>query len=149
MSSLRVLIVDDNDDVRLLLWRSLALEGIDCREAACGMDALDALEKELPDLVLLDVQMPDLAGWDVLERIRAAPATRDLPVVMCTVKSSPENLVRAWSADCDGYVTKPFDLDLLVSTIKSVCTLDVHERLAARARARGLALEAQARRSSA
>lgn len=61
-------------------------------------------------MVILDVQMPDLDGWQVLEAIRSDDSLDGIPVMLCTVRASPEDLHRGWLAGCDAYVSKPFDL---------------------------------------
>jgi CheY-like chemotaxis protein len=130
----RVLVVDDDADIRLLLRHLLATAGMAVDEAAGGPEALALLDGSRRwDAVVLDVQMPAVDGWDVLEAIRATPGVADLPVVMCTVKASPRDVLRAWDLGCDGYVTKPFDTSTLIAQLRAVIALDATARSARRA----------------
>src|SRR5439155_18671232 len=95
-----------------------------------GAEALSLLAAgPTPDVVLLDVQMPDLDGWDTLASIRQTPRLSQLPVILCTVRSSPADAERGWSLGCDGYLGKPFTIDDLVSEAVSVSQATVEERL--------------------
>ena len=130
---MKVLIVDDTEDVRTLLRVALSIAGIEAVEAHEGPAALAMLQDGVhPDVVLLDVQMPVMDGWHVLETIRNAAATQDLPVIMCTVKSRPEDMLKGWELGCDGYLSKPFDIGALISTIEQVAARAPHDREAAR-----------------
>ena len=117
----RALVVDDAADLRLLVRTALQREGIDVDEAANGRDALDALAAgSLPDIVVLDIQMPELDGWDTLAAIRAGKDTASLPVIVCTVRSHPADIERAADLGADAVVTKPFAVDELTSTVARV-----------------------------
>jgi two-component system, OmpR family, KDP operon response regulator KdpE len=116
----RVLVVDDQDDIRTLLRVALGGEGIAVSEAASGDEALNTLDVSVPDLVVLDIQMPVIDGWEVLEKIRERPATKDLAVIVCTVKASQSDAERGWRLGCDGYVTKPFMMDRLIGEVRRV-----------------------------
>lgn len=130
----RALVVDDSEDIRFLLTRVLALDGFDVIQAAGGAEALEVLEEaaDPPHVVVLDVQMPDMDGWETLQEIRARPATAGLNVVMCTVKGRAADLVHGWELGCDAFVTKPFDIDLLRDEVKAVVARRPAERLQAR-----------------
>jgi CheY-like chemotaxis protein len=118
---MRVLVVDDERDVRELIGRILELAGIDVSYAADGAEALHALRRDArSDAVVLDVQMPRLDGWATLEAIRIDPLTRDIPVVLCTVQGDRLDVERGWALGCDAYLTKPFDVDVLVGTVQGV-----------------------------
>lgn len=112
------LLVDDAADIRLLQCSVLSRLGFSVSEATSGEEALVYLDRHpAPTVVVLDVQMPDMDGWDTLAEIRRRPEGGDLPVVFCTVKSAREDESRAWSAGCDGYVTKPFTLEDLADAV--------------------------------
>ena len=133
---MRILVVDDQEDVRALLRVTLDSAGHEVTQAASGAAALRALDEgPVPELVVLDVQMPDIDGWDVLQRIRDNPATADVPVLMCTVKASSADAERAWRLGCDGYLTKPFGLDALVAEVARVSGAATHDREAIRRQA--------------
>ena len=119
---MNVLVVDDDADLRFLVGRLMSLAGMGVREAGNGAEALDVLraEPEWPDAVVLDVQMPGMDGWEALRAIRADPALAHVRVVMCTVKGRQVDLDLGWKLGCDGYVTKPFDIDVLVGTVQGV-----------------------------
>jgi DNA-binding response OmpR family regulator len=90
----------------------------------------------LPDLVLLDVQMPELDGWDTLEALRAQPRLAGVPIILCTVKSAPVDLARGWALGCDGYVVKPFAIADLTAEVEAVLAVPEQKRPARRERAR-------------
>lgn len=124
-----VLVVDDVPDIRFLVCQVLSLAGYDVEEAGSGPEALRRLaEPNPPDLVILDVQMPDMDGWEALAALRAAPATADLPVILCTVKVGAPDTIRAWELGCDGYVTKPFRTAALVAEVRAVHSRSAAER---------------------
>ena len=129
----RALVVDDAPDIRLLADLVLTMAGFTVTTASSGKDALSQLAGgDLPDIVVLDVQMPDVDGWETLRRLRGDPRTADLPVVLCTVKGLPEDTLKGWSLGCDGYLAKPFDIGLLVEEVQCVLGRDCFEREAVR-----------------
>ena len=109
--TLRVLVVDDNEDHRFLTRRALAPLGerVAVSLAQDGPSALASVARELPDLVLLDVKMPGMDGFEVLRRLRAEERTRALPVVLFTSSDHEEERVRAEALGASGFVTKPLD----------------------------------------
>jgi CheY-like chemotaxis protein len=127
------LLVDDNADVRFLARCLLEGAGFAIAEAESGAMALDLLSQDLPDIILLDVQMPDMDGWETLRAIRDDPATSNLPVVLWTVKGRPEDMVRGWELGCDGYLPKPFDARQLEDEVLRVTSQEDDERAEVRA----------------
>jgi len=126
-------VVDDAPDIRLLADLVLTMAGFTVRAASSGSEALRMLARDdLPDIVLLDVQMPEVDGWETLTRLRQHPRTADLPVVLCTVKGLPEDTLKGWSLGCDGYLGKPFDIGALVEELEGVLRRDYVERQALR-----------------
>lgn len=129
----RALVVDDAPDIRMLADLVLTMAGFSVTPAASGSEALRILDDgDLPDIVLLDVQMPELDGWETLTRLRRNPRTAEIPVVLCTVKGLPEDTLRGWSLGCDGYLGKPFDINGLVEELQGVLARDGAEREALR-----------------
>ena len=125
----RALVVDDASDIRMLADLVLTMAGFTVTGASCGGEALRLLaEGDLPDIVLLDVQMPNIDGWETLSRLRGDPRTAELRVVMCTVKGLPEDTLRGWSLGCDGYLGKPFDIGALVEELQGVLRRNRSER---------------------
>jgi CheY-like chemotaxis protein len=128
-----VLVVDDHADVRLLMTTVLASGGYHVVEAASGDEALAMTAgPDVPDAIVLDVQMPLLDGWDTLAGIRASPRFGEVPVVLCTVKSSAADRMRGWKLGCDGYLVKPFDIDDLLREVENAMTKRAAQRLAVR-----------------
>lgn len=128
-----VMVCDDAADLRLLMDITLSGAGHDVVQAEGGVAVGPLLERlDRLDAIVLDVQMPLMDGWDVLAAVRTHPTHRDVPVVMCTVKFSHEDLIRAWELGCDGYVNKPFDLDALVRAVEEVIALPPADRSARR-----------------
>jgi CheY-like chemotaxis protein len=114
-----VLVVDDEPDVRLVARLVLTSAGYGVVEAANGEDALAALERDPPDLVLLDVRMPGLDGWEVLRRARAEPATSTVPVVVFTADASAVDEAEGRLGTDDSLITKPFKPDRLVDAVRA------------------------------
>jgi diguanylate cyclase (GGDEF)-like protein len=105
----RILVVDDNEVNVKLLVAMLASEHYVVSTAADGFEALAKIAAEKPDIVLLDVMMPGIDGHEVCRRIKADPATADIPVIMVTTLSSTDDLVRGFAAGADDFVTKPWN----------------------------------------
>lgn len=118
MAGAHVLVVDDEQDLTELVSINLQLAGYRTSVAHDGVEAVEAIAEEAPDLVLLDVMMPRLDGWGVLNALQKDPATRELPVVMLTALAGERDLVRGHLSGAVDYVTKPFDLQRLVDTIE-------------------------------
>jgi adenylate cyclase len=112
-----ILVVDDNDDNRDLLARRLTRQGYEVRVAAGGQEALAALAAWPVDLVLLDVMMPDLDGYAVLQRLKRDPALRDIPVLMISALDELDSVVRCIQLGAEDYLSKPFDPVLLQARI--------------------------------
>ena len=128
-----VLVCDDAHDLRLLMQITLEGAGHTVTSADGGLHAIQLLGqlREI-DMVVLDVQMPAVDGWHVLESIRAHSVHSDVPVLMCTVKFSHADLVRAWETGCDGYLNKPFDLGDLSDAVDALVATDLSSRIARR-----------------
>jgi CheY-like chemotaxis protein len=131
---LDVLVVDDASDIRLLVRALLTRADCHVREADSAAEAFQAIGRAQPDVVLLDIQMPDADGWSVLETLRDDPATAELPVVLCTVRARAEERARGWRLGCDGYITKPFAIRDLVDEVRAAVTRTPEERRAVRER---------------
>ena len=112
-----VLVVEDEDDVRRLVRVLLERAGHTVVEAADGLEALRRLEDDAPDLVVLDVAMPELDGWQTLERIRDLS---DVPVLMLTARAGELDQVRGLRGGADDYVTKPFGRQELLARVEAL-----------------------------
>jgi chemotaxis protein histidine kinase CheA/ActR/RegA family two-component response regulator len=116
----KILIADDSIYIRQSLNMTLSHEGYTVIEAADGLQALDLLSKESPDLLLLDIEMPNLNGYDVLSMIRSHPEYSSLKIIMLTSRSSEKHKRRASEFGANAYLTKPCPHDELLKTIKSL-----------------------------
>src|SRR6201996_5771731 len=114
----RVLVVDDEPNISALLSATLRLVAFDVRVAESGHGALIAVEEFEPDLVVLDVMLPDLDGFEVARRLRATG--RGVPVLFLTARDALEDRISGLTAGADDYVTKPFSLEEVVLRIKAI-----------------------------
>lgn len=111
----QILVVEDEHPVARLIEVNLESAGYEVRVAANGAEALAALAEELPALMVLDVVMPQLDGFEVLRHLKSDPETADLPVVMLTARSDEQSIFQGWAEGVHCYMTKPFDpRDLLL-----------------------------------
>jgi DNA-binding response OmpR family regulator len=117
MNTPRVLVIDDDDDIRTLVGELLRRAGLEVDEASDGRAGLRALHQSQPDLVLLDVSMPELDGWQTLERIRDLS---DIPVMMLTARGAELERVRGLQAGADDYLVKPFGRQELVARVQAL-----------------------------
>ena len=113
MSTL-ILVVDDNADNVNIAREILLSRGFEVRVAYNGPSALASVEQQRPDLVLLDVMMPQMSGMEVLDRLRANPATAGVPVILVTAKDQDEDLLAGYKYGADYYITKPFSAKQLL-----------------------------------
>lgn len=105
----RVMAVDDDPVIRGLLEVNLEMEGHQVITAVDGQDALDKVHTERPELILLDVMMPNVNGWQVAEALKGDPATRDIPVVFLSARAMEADVRKGAELGVESYVTKPFD----------------------------------------
>jgi|GEM_PF-820659 len=118
-----VLVVDDNEDNRLIASTNLELAGYTVLEAEDGERGLEALAGTPADLVLLDIMMPGIDGYEVCRRIRADAALQQTKVLMLTAKAATTDLVKGFEAGADDYVTKPFEIDELLTRVRNLVEL--------------------------
>jgi CheY-like chemotaxis protein len=123
----RVLVVDDEPDVLLLCRVNLEFEGYEVAEATDGEQAMERLREQPFDVVLLDVMMPKMDGWQVLEAVKADEDLKDLPVVMLTAKVQDQDQIRGWSQGAADYITKPFSPLALSQVLQDVLATDPEE----------------------
>ena len=115
-----VLIVDDTATVRMFTKLILQREGYQLDEAKDGLEALAAIERRHPDLVLLDVVMPNLDGIECCRRLKASAETATIPVIIVTTRGREEQVQQAFEAGCDGFLTKPISKAELLQKIQSL-----------------------------
>ncbi|WP_440951596.1 response regulator [Methanococcoides sp. FTZ1] len=115
-----ILIVDDEPDAVIATKRALEADGYNVITAENGSMAFEMLRSDIPDVILLDVMMPDMDGFEVCKRLKDDPAYKDIPVIMLTAKGEIDDKVGGLSIGADDYVTKPFNLKELKARIKTV-----------------------------
>jgi phosphate regulon transcriptional regulator PhoB len=115
-----VLVVEDEPDIRNLVVHHLTRDGFRCRTAASGPEALARIRAAAPDLVVLDLMLPELNGLEVCRRLRADPATATVPIIMLTAKTDEVDRVVGLEMGADDYVAKPFSPKELVARVRAV-----------------------------
>jgi len=117
----RVLVVDDEEHITELVAMGLTYNGFDVERAASGRSALDTVQSRRPDLIVLDVMLPDLDGFEVARRIRQAEgAGTHVPVIFLTARDTTQDKVEGLRLGSDDYVTKPFSIEELIERVKAV-----------------------------
>lgn len=128
MSKGRILVVEDNMDnyelVRLILERA----GYDVFLAVNGRDGVDAARLQQPDMILMDLGMPEMDGWSAAEKIKSDPATRLIPLYALSAYTLPSDRKRALDAGCDGYLTKPIHMQSFLDAINEVFRAKIQEQ---------------------
>jgi len=118
----KILVVDDDPNVRDLLADLLALEGHDVYLAGSGSEALDAISRDRPDCLLLDIMMPGMSGHEVLANVRRDDGGPTLPVVMLSAAAEDDQAWRAWTGGVDYFLPKPFDTDYLLQCLDQLAS---------------------------
>lgn len=117
----KVLVVDDDFDCRTMVKTILESSGYEALDAASGPIALELLKETTVDLIVLDIMMPEMTGYDVVVRLKQRPETQNIPVVMLTAKGDPEDLIVGYKDyGVDYYITKPFTTRQLLAGIKLI-----------------------------
>lgn len=120
VSKKTIVVVDDDKDIRMILRANLEDEGYEVVEASGGRQALELIRENPPDLVVLDIMMPEVDGYDVLQELRSTPEYVELPVVLLTARRQEADVWEGWSAGADYYITKPFKMNELVQFIRYI-----------------------------
>jgi two-component system, cell cycle response regulator DivK len=116
----KILLVEDNEMNRDMLSRRLLRKGYQVVLALDGQSGLEMAQTELPDLVLMDMSLPVLDGWEATRRLKADPATRHIPVIALTAHAMSSDREKALEAGCDDYDTKPVELPRLLTKIEAL-----------------------------
>ena len=116
-SSATILVVDDSDDIRDLLSVLLESEGYVVHLADDGNKALQMVANDRPDLILMDMSLPEMDGWAIVPLMRALPELANLPIIALTAHATPADENRALAVGCTGYISKPFDADDILARI--------------------------------
>jgi CheY-like chemotaxis protein len=116
----KILLVEDNEMNRDMLSRRLERRGHQIAIAVNGEEAIAKARAELPEVILMDMSLPVIDGWEATRRIKAAPATRAIPVIALTAHAMSDDREKALAAGCDDYDTKPVDLPRLLDKISGL-----------------------------
>ncbi len=127
MSNGRILIVEDDFDISNMLRIFFTGQGYSVEVAARGTDALDMCRKKLPDLILLDIMLPDMDGFEVCKVLRTTTRTSHIPIIFLTQKDERSDKIKGLEGGADDYITKPFDIEELKLRVRTA--ISVHKRL--------------------
>jgi two-component system cell cycle response regulator DivK len=119
MGDIRILYIEDNPGNRMLVKRVLEAEGYSFSEATDGASGLEVAAQEPPDLILLDINLPEIDGYDLARRFRDIPVLQDVPILAVTANVMKGDRERTLEAGCDGYIQKPIDVDRLPEQVKA------------------------------
>ena len=117
--SKRILYIEDNPENRLLMRRVLIAEGYVVEEAHDGTSGLQKVAESPPDLILIDINLPEIDGYEITARLKQLPHMTGVPVIAVTANVMKGDREKTLAAGCDGYIQKPIDIDLLPSQIES------------------------------
>ena len=138
-----IYILEDDESIRKLVTYALESQALPSRGFVCPSEFWAAMGEDLPDLVLLDIMLPEEDGLSVLNQLRAAPSTRSLPVIMLTAKSTEYDKVVGLDSGADDYIAKPFGMMELVSRVKAVLRRTGESRQSALSHIDGLSVDPQ------
>ena len=122
----KILLVEDNETNRDMLSRRLIRRGFEVVMAFDGRQAVEMAAAETPDLILMDMSLPEVDGWEATRQIRAAPATRTVPIIALTAHAMAGDRDKALEAGCDDYDTKPIELERLLGKIQALLGRNNH-----------------------
>jgi two-component system cell cycle response regulator DivK len=115
----RILVVEDQEDNKQILRDLLGSVGFDIAEAGNGVEALASIARQRPDLILMDIQLPVMDGYEATRRIKNDPASKDIPIIVVSSYALSGDEEKARAAGCDAYVAKPYSPRRLLATIKT------------------------------
>lgn len=121
MMAKQILTVDDSPSMRMLLKAALVAQGYDIEVAEDGVEGLSRMEELRPDLLITDINMPRMDGFELIEAVRARDEFRSVPILVLSTEFSDEKKARAREAGATGWITKPFDADKISAAIRRVC----------------------------
>ena len=127
MTGKRILYIEDNAESRMLVRRVLTAEGYTLIEAVDGPTGMRAAQDNVPDLILIDINLPEIDGYQVTSRIKMIPQLAHVPIVAMTANVMKGDREKSLAAGCDGYIQKPIDIDLLPEQIADFLSRNNHE----------------------
>ena len=122
--SKRILYIEDNPENRMLMRRVLVAEGYLMEEAVDGQSGMEKAAERPPDLILMDINLPEIDGYEVTARLKQLPNMQGVPIIAVTANVMKGDREKTLAAGCDGYIQKPIDIDLLPSQIESFLKKD-------------------------
>jgi two-component system, cell cycle response regulator DivK len=116
----RILCVDDNDDNQFMLQRRLTRAGFEVKLSRDGAEGVDWAKTLLPDLIVMDLELPKMSGFEATRRLKSQPETKHIPIIILSSHDTQQYRDRALAAGCDAYQTKPTDFAKLIENIRSL-----------------------------
>jgi two-component system cell cycle response regulator DivK len=116
----RILCIEDSDDSVYMLHRRLSRSGFDVKVARNGAEGVEWAKTSQPDLIVMDLNLPGLNGWEATRRLKGQPETKHIPIIVLTVETSRKSRDDAIAAGCDDFLLKPIDFGTLVEKIRSL-----------------------------
>jgi two-component system alkaline phosphatase synthesis response regulator PhoP len=120
----KILTCDDEIHIARLIQVNLERQGYEVAVAHDGVECLEKVAADKPDLLILDVMMPNLSGFEVLEQLKEDPQTADIPVIMLTARSQDADVLRGWQSGVECYLTKPFNPMELIAFVKRILEME-------------------------
>lgn len=118
--SKKILVVDDEPSIARLVKMSLAVEGYEVKTAVSGFEAMESVEQDKPELIVLDIMMPGMNGYEVCMEIKKKPTTKNIKVIFLTARGNPGDAQQGFSIGGDDYIIKPFDPEELLEKVKNI-----------------------------
>ncbi|OGR80977.1 MAG: hypothetical protein A2902_07585 [Elusimicrobia bacterium RIFCSPLOWO2_01_FULL_64_13] len=116
----RILIVEDDYETGFLLTELLKLHNFDPLWAKDGAEGIEMVEKEMPDMILLDIMLPKVSGTEVLSVLKSRPRVKEIPVLMCTILNKLNEVEKCYELGASGYITKPYDPKRVIDKVRSI-----------------------------
>jgi len=116
----KILCVEDSEDNLFTLHKRLALAGFEVKVATNGAEGVDWAKTLLPDLIVMDLRLPGLDGWEATRRLKSQPETKHIPIIVVTADTSEKSREKAFAAGCDDFETKPFHFEKLLKKIQAL-----------------------------
>ena len=120
MSKINILVVEDEKDILVLLKMYLTQEGYNISTAMSGQEAIDKINSHKPDLIMLDLMLPDFDGKDLCRLLKQNVKTQSIPIIILTAKNEDEDIITGLTIGADDYITKPFNFGVLIARIRTV-----------------------------